>query len=268
MIRPLASRYSLSSFIFSWFCIIFLLGLPGSVLGAKELPVVRLAAAPPLDGSLEAWKTAPEMRISSPDGTASFRVAYDDTAFYARVEVKDDSPLRNTADRGQEMLKGGDAVGFYFGTPATGGQRVMFGRRSGRDEVWLYRPVSAEKKPHVFSSLVGDEKFDYVGLMPEARVFAEVVPGGYLLEAAIPWKALGIRPEKTMPFDLQIIFSDPAGSTNVGGVWWCSNNGANLTVEDLPTEAKLYPEGWGVIRFVESAEPPKATPPRHHHLGS
>ena len=47
--------------------------------------------------------------------------------------------------------------------------------------------------------------------------------------------------------DLSINFSDPAGQRNVARIHWGRNGAA--TVYDLPSEARLEPETWGVGVF-------------------
>jgi hypothetical protein len=231
--------------------------VPLRLCAAREtesaVPVVRLLASPKLDGDASVWANVPEQAISDKDGKALFRLGYDAKNFYARVEVVDQSPLRNSAAQPQEMLKGGDAVAFYFGDGSGGGQRVLLARRNNEDEAYVYRPISKEKKPYVFLSPAGEAAFDYVAPLAGAKSKYQITGGGYVLEVAIPWKSLGLEPAGQIAFDLHVIFSDPAGTTNVGALWWHARGGPGLTVEDLPTEARLYPETWGVARFVDKA---------------
>lgn len=211
----------------------------------------KLPTPPQLDGAGADWPEGEMQKIVSADGTASFRLGFDKDNFYAIVEVRDASPLKNSAGRVEELMKGGDAVGFYFGGPGGIEQRVMLAVRDGKNECLVYRPTSEIKKPYAFSSPVGQADFDYVAPLEGAEWTAKPSANGYTIEVALPWKSLGLKPSKKFPFDLQVIFSDAAGTTNVGAVWAFSNGGPGSTTEDLPTEARLYPETWGQLELVD-----------------
>jgi hypothetical protein len=202
-----------------------------------------------VDGQGRDWPVAPTYNLIGPNGVGGkLRVGYDAAHFYAFVEVKDDSPLKNSAGRLEEMLKGGDAVAFYFGNPADKDsyQRVLTAQVDGKSQVYLYRPQSKVKKPYTFVSPVGEAKFDYVAPFPAAVLNSGTSRNGYNLEISIPWKALGWdAPPAKFAFETQIIFSDPAGTTNAAMAWWSTRGGAGDTIEDLPSEARLYPESWG-----------------------
>jgi hypothetical protein len=73
----------------------------------------------------------------------------------------------------------------------------------------------------------------------------KLTPGGYQLEAAIPWSATGLDPAAgRIGLDVSVNFSDPAGQRNTARLHW-GRNGAAM-VYDLPTEAQLEPGTWGV----------------------
>lgn len=222
--------------------------LAASIFTRADGPPVRvekLARPPEVDGTGAGWPKGTLQTLTSVDGAAAFRLGYDAENFYALVEVADASPLKNSAGRVEELMKGGDAVGFYFGGPKGTEQRVMLAEREGKKVAYVYRPFSTKKQPYRFASPAGQADFDYVAPLPEARWATKSSAEGYRIEVALPWKSLGLKPPQKFPFDLQVIFSDPAGSTNVGSVWWFSNGGPGRTTEDLPTEAQLYPDTWG-----------------------
>lgn len=163
------------------------------------------------------------------------------------------APLRNSAARPQEMLKGGDALAFYFNDQKAGPQRVLIGILEGKTLVFAHRPKWKEKQPYVFSSPVGSEAFDFVAALPEAKAVLLPTSTGYVAELSLPWTSLGFRPSNSsLGFDFQVIYSDPSGSANVGALWWHAT-GPGLTVEDLPSEARLYPDTWGEAVMVENA---------------
>ncbi len=73
--------------------------------------------------------------------------------------------------------------------------------------------------------------------------------GGSGGEAAIPLTALALAPTPGLVLrgDAGIISSDAPGLINIARTYW-SNKATNL-VNDLPSEAWLYPETWGELRF-------------------
>jgi hypothetical protein len=65
------------------------------------------------------------------------------------------------------------------------------------------------------------------------------------LEAAIPRALVGLESGvERIGLDISINFSDPAGQRNVARIHWGRHGAA--VVYDLPSEARLEPETWGV----------------------
>lgn len=224
--------------------------------------IVRLTTPVALDGNPSEWSAIPPTTLSSKAGRATFRLGMDALNFYAFVEVTDPSPLRNSAARPEEMLKGGDALAFYFKHPKGGPQRVLIGLLNGETLIYAHRPKSKEKQPFVFSSPVGTAPFEYVGPLDEAKALLVPNASGYVAEISLPWRSLvGFKPAP-MAFDFQVIYSDPAGSQNVDALWWHATSGPGLTIEDLPTEARLYPETWGEAVIVDKAPAPAPGAPQ------
>ena len=96
---------------------------------------------------------------------------------------------------------------------------------------------------------MGTKVFDRVEILADAKVAVRVGRRGYVVEAALPLKALGLAPSKglTLRGDVGFISSDAAGTVNVARTYW-SNQGTNL-VSDLPLEAWLVPAAWGEWKF-------------------
>lgn len=215
--------------------------------------LLSLPTPPVINADTRDWPKDGVQTLKGPDGSATFQIAGDSANFYALVQVQDKSPLKNSAVRGEELWKGGDAIAFYFGGSPETQQRVIVAQRDGQDEVWVYRPQSRVKKPYTFSSPVGQTNFDYVAPLEGAQVAqrGNDKRGEYTLEIAIPWKSLGLAGLPVQfPFQLQVVFSDAGGTTNISSAWWHGDGGAGNTIEDLPTEAKLYPASWGVAALV------------------
>ena len=95
-----------------------------------------------------------------------------------------------------------------------------------------------------FRSPSGEVVLDRVRPLSEARLAVVVDPRGYRLEAAIPWKSLGLAPDADrLGLDLDINFSDPAGQRNTARLHWGRHGAA--VVYDLPSEARFEPDLWG-----------------------
>ena len=199
------------------------------------------------------------------DAPASFQTAWDDTTFYARVKVSDPTPLQNRAGVPEMLFKGGDAVSLVFGPAGNEGgeQRVVLARVDGKSTVMMYRPKSETKQPYTFKSPISTETFDFVSPMPGAKVIFNVSKTGYVADISIPWKALGYVPAaaRSIPFDVQVIFSDGAGSANASCAWWRSTSAEAHANNDIPSEARLYPEQWGrLVLEGRPADPRRVNP--------
>jgi len=70
----------------------------------------------------------------------------------------------------------------------------------------------------------------------------------YTLEAAVPLRLLGIRPEPglMLKMDWGVISTD-LGVRNVGRNYWADRTAVGST--DEPTEARFMPALWGHVRF-------------------
>lgn len=217
---------------------------------------VRLAPedAIAIDGTDDDWRTNAKFdRNITIEGTAGspaahVKLAWDDKALYARVKVYDNSPLKNNAATPELLLKGGDAIGFCFGAGAET-RRILIGKVAANMRTTVYRPSSGTKKAYVFKSAVGETAMDYVASEPRVQTASSSGKQEYVIEAAIPWDVIGAKPVAglTLPFDMQVIFSDPSGMSNAYNAWWHSRSAEAAAVDDLPTEAKLHPAQWGTL---------------------
>ena len=235
------------------------IGVPLAAAADDEAPVavVKWDKPPAIDGDAAKW-AAVQASASIPGkaGEAAWvKLGYDSDNFYALVQVKDDSPLKNGATVEQELLKGGDAVGFCFG-PAGGkgaNQRILVAQIGGKPVVLAMRPEWPDKsKPYTYrTSAAGAVKMDYVAPLAGGQASLKIVDGGYATEVKIPWRELGYAPAEgfEFPFDVQVIFSDKAGTTNVDTAWWHSTGTGPTATMDIATEARLYPEAWGKAKL-------------------
>jgi hypothetical protein len=170
-------------------------------------------------------------------------------------DVEDTSPWKNSGGDLSTLFKTGDCVDVWLGPsagkrpPGIGDVRILIAPLGGRPTAVLYEAkVAQDAKPVVFRSPSGAVSIDRVSVLTEAQVAVEVSSTGYRLEAAIPWKSLGLNPQAArLGLDLDINFSDPAGQRNTARLHWARNGAA--IVYDLPTEARFEPELWGVGIF-------------------
>ena len=236
---------------------------------AADLPAafVRVQQAPAIDGDGRDWAgIKAEQEITLPgraEPVARFKVAWDEQAFYVLLTVKDDSPMKNGSTVFQELLKGGDAIGICFGgtdgTPAS--QRIMLALVNGKPEVLAMRPQWPDKAhPYTyFTQAAGKVPMDFVWRLPEAKLAVKTFRGGYTAEVAIPANVLGFQPTAglLLSFDVQVIFSDAAGSLNAATAWWHSTGNGPMCTVDIATEARLYPEAWGRARLYVADPGPR-----------
>lgn len=193
--------------------------------GAKKMVTVyRMVNTAALDGSRNEWPAVPPYRIEpkgSGDFEATFRVAWNDENLYLYIEVSDATPMLNTKDG--PGIWDGDAVELFVGTdePERAGT-MMFS-----DRQVLIRGALAE----------GKEPAYYLNTQSQypTRVFvAPQIDGkGYVIEAAIPFEALGFEPKvnQELLFDVaiddgngkgrvrQLVFNGTEQASKDRGVW-------------------------------------------------
>ena len=227
----------------------------------KAYAIKRLAQAVRVDGQAREWRGVPAISIARqgmrPRSTA--RLAYDDANLYIFFDVADASPWRNVGKDHTRLFKTGDAVDLQLSTrpaakphrnPAAGDLRIVFSHWMEAPVAVLMAPVDPKAPPTlrvIYWSPVGTKTFDRVERLKDARVEAKVSSSGYRLEAAIPWRALGVTPRPGLKLrgDVGIISSNVRGDANVARTYW-ANQATNL-VNDLPLEAWLYPASWGEL---------------------
>lgn len=224
--------------------------------------VTRVQKAPPIDGHGKGWQSIPVFAIESPasGAKAGAQLAYDDTYLYLATDVDDPSPWKNEGVDFQRLFKTGDAVDLALATdskaaakreqPVKGDLRIVLANLNNQPAAVLMQavnPDAAKSNAKVYTSPVGDKKFDEVRLFTNVKVAVVKREGGYRLEAAIPLKELGLQAEPGHEFrgDLGFISSDATGKINVARTYW-ANKVTNL-VSDEPLEAWLFPASWGTF---------------------
>lgn len=230
---------------------------------ADEVEPVRLSRASKpvtVDGSLAEWDMSRAVEIKAGGRGAKIALACDDTRLFAAFDVDDDSPMLNSAKDFALAFKGGDCCEVFLGLdssadprrtrPAHGDVRLIFTVLDGKGVCVLYQPVvrEGERAPRLFSSPTGAEPFDRVVLLEDAQVAVARRDRGYILEAAVPLAVLNWQPAAgvVLKGDVGVIYSDAGGSRNAFRLDYANKDTA--IVNDIPSEARLEPSKWGLIR--------------------
>jgi len=195
------------------------------------------------------------------DAAVRTALAWDDANLYIGWQVKDATPWVNGAQDISQMYSCGDTVDLQLGAdPAAdpkrakavkGDLRLSIGNYKGKPTAVLYRFVSDEKKPRIFSSgVVRGWQVDWVDVLAEAQINVKVDAGkGYIVEAAVPLASLGLKPAPnlTLRGDVGVTHGDPAGARTRLRTYW-SNQETGL-VDDVVFELQPTPKNWGEFNF-------------------
>ncbi|HCE45264.1 MAG TPA: hypothetical protein DET40_17125 [Lentisphaeria bacterium] len=171
--------------------------------GKQKITVARTPSPMKIDGERGDWPGLPPEMISGKrlvegasagEAEANFRLAYDDSNLYIHVEVTDATPMQNKNTK--DMLWSGDGLELFIGSEniEQGGalrftdRQILLGAGApdGKGQVWFANsPEQVECKMAVVPRVDGK---------------------GYVIEAAIPLSALGLKPKKGQEilFDLAV----------------------------------------------------------------
>jgi hypothetical protein len=203
------------------------------------------------------------------DATAA--LAFDDKNLYVAMKVRDESPLKNSAEDPLTLFKTGDAAEVTLRTDpaaeksvnvAAGDIRLLFAKVKNKPVAVLYKPVDPGAKPEVhreFSSPVGRVNMDRVEVLSTAKMSFDVKKlkdkihdGTYwIMEASVPWAALGIKPPEigaALRGDFGWLESDENGTQTIARHYWSGK--AQTVISDLPSEARLNPSLWAAFSVV------------------
>ncbi|MCY3017696.1 MAG: hypothetical protein NTW87_01515 [Planctomycetota bacterium] len=192
------------------------------------------------------------------DARVRTALAHDDNTLYIGWEVRDSTPWVNGAKDISQMYAGGDTVDLQLGADpaadpkrdkaAKGDLRLSIGNFQGKPTAVLYRFVSDEKKPRVFSSgVVQGYQVDWVDVLADAKVNVKLNKDGYVIQAALPLAALGVmlRPNLALRGDVGVTHGDPGGVRTRLRTYW-ANQQTGL-VDDVVFELQITPRNWGEI---------------------
>ena len=234
--------------------------------GQDTLIVPIRPDAPTDDGKLDDWAGASWASIDK-RGVAAFfdsnSKPYDVTAavcvardrLHVAFRTGDKDLLRNSGESLSLLFKTGGALDLMIGAdpaadparraPVAGDQRLLVTLVKGRPVALLYRAVvPGAKVPVPFSSPWRTITFDRVDDVSADLRFA-AQGGDY--ELSVPLMTLGLRPGPGQSIRADLGILRGSGFQTTQRVYW-QNKATGMTA-DVPSEAMLTPNLWGLWRF-------------------
>ncbi len=211
--------------------------------------------------SAAAWKSLPARRIERGGKVlARVQLGLDGQNLYARFKVTHNGQPLNGAHSPRLVFNDGDSVGVDLGPwvkrpagPVLGDMRILAAMIDGKPRLVAMVPLSRNlhAPASYFTPAGGHVDFAFVGYVPGGRVYKQPWAHGYMMTLAVPRRFLGfpLASGRKIAMDVEVNFS---GYTNEGlqvvtrNYLFSPQNDADNTVSDLPTEAKLHPQWWGV----------------------
>ncbi len=227
----------------------------------KHLLIPRSTGGFQIDGELSDWSKITPVALAGTGGhRAKVWLAYDAEALLIAFDVQGTRGMVNHEKDWKMLFHTGDCVDLQLrtlpgnnplnGQVIAGDLRLLISMQEGQPVAVVYRPVAAgthsADKPIVFASPVGRIAFESIEKI-DAPIAVVQRKDGYSLEAAIPWKVLGVKPATGLKLrgDLGVLFADKEGLFTTERVYW-SNHATGL-VADVPGEARLQPDQWGEL---------------------
>jgi len=233
---------------------------------AKDYIVAKAAAPAVIDGKADEWlellddKSAVlEIREDARTRYGRVQMSYDaDNLYVAWRVLKSGAVMRNAGQDYRLLFKTGDVVDLMVGpekqtADGNGNARIVFSVLGGKPVAVLNQktaPGAAKSESFEFASPWRSMVFDRVVLAPSVTVATgKLKAGGFLVEASIPWKLLGVEPKSGLKLkgDAGVLFGDADGTQTIARHYW-SNKNTNL-VNDVPGEAELTPKVWGTLEL-------------------
>lgn len=225
--------------------------------------IVRRKQPVAVDGKLDDWdwQAAAAIGPAAAAPRAEVALAADDKDLFVAFKVTKNRPFRNDGGELTQLFLSGDAVDLQFAVdpaadrrrsaPGLGDCRLLFSRPGGPDKspvAILYRArVPNARQPVAFRSPASQVVFDEVAPVAGAKVSLVDTADGYVVEAAVPLKALlpdFLWPGRVFQGDAGIVVADSTGR-RVARLY--RFNKRTQVVNDIPTEAALTPANWGEL---------------------
>lgn len=214
-----------------------------------------------IDGHAREW---PKER------TFGFALAYDETNLYVLCQTRDPrATFRNKGENPAELFKSGDVVDVMLQTDpgarkgrraaGQGDIRLSFSEFQGKPVCVLYdfKVPGGTANPVPFSSPWRTIWCDRVTMLEKAKISVLRQGAYYTLEAAVPLADIHLQPETlgAAAGDVGFVRSDDTATGITLREYWSNKDTALLS--DLPHEASLAPNLWGLFRYEPA---PEATP--------
>ena len=238
----------------------------------------RMRNAPQIDGRTDDW---PWVSAEMGDGerpAAWLRMGFDERWLYLCYGTQRYGPMKNSGTQLDRIFRTGAGVDLQMGTdpaapagrrtPVAGDLRLLMTYTDAGPIAVLYRPVAPRaegERSWVIASPTGKVVFDRIEQLKGVRTALGGGDGrGYVLEAAVPLKNLGLKPraDLRLKMDWGMLVSGENGREVMQRIYW--SNKATGIIADAPSEAALRPDLWGHIRFHDeyAAKPDIRAPGR------
>jgi hypothetical protein len=238
--------------------------------GRSQAALKRLAGAA-ADGKYDEWRDVAALPIGDDKAKpAQVQLGYDDQHLYARFEARLGVPFLNTPTDSKLLFKSGSALELCL-TPHLAGRkvgpnnrhpmevgdlRVLVARtKDGKLIATRYRPkVAAKDKPLAAffeTPSAGREDFDEIAEWNDLAMHYREIPGGCVVEVAIPWSATALKPAAGLKFLLDggVIYGNEGGTRNATRAMWSDRTPEVNVNNDIPTESRMHPNGWGLAEL-------------------
>lgn len=193
------------------------------------------------------------------------RLAYDAENLYIAGYASSRTSLINRGGDPRDIFLAGDALDVQLGLdpkadprrsePVAGDIRIVLAKANGKPRAVLFRPVAGPTKlggkSVVYTSPVGQTTIEEVLELSDAKVAVVYDQDHWRIEAAIPWKSIGVKApgdKVRLHGDLGVLVADPTGQMTLGRYYWA--NKRNVVLSDQPSEARLLPDQWGEFNFA------------------
>jgi hypothetical protein len=237
--------------------------------GSRSLKVSILPNQPPLDGNPEDLPISDWASIDTRGVAAYFDAKtepYDakgailvaGSSLIAAWRTGEPHLLENSGTHAAELFHTGSGLDLMLQTdaaanpgrsePAKGDLRLFITRVHGENRVAIYKPVAPEatdREKALFRSPSRTLTFDFVQDVSNQVKLVSDSHGGY--EVSVPLKLLGLTPHEGLRLKGDIGILRGSGGQTLQRVYW--SNKATGIVSDVPSEAMLTPNMWGVFEF-------------------
>lgn len=226
----------------------------------EPLQIMSLTGDATVDANL--WANVPVATLTrDAQPLATAQIGYDARYLYGRIRVNAPTTGQNSADTVQLAFKGGDSAGIVLGpagdnkTPGAGDIRLMVAPIGGKPCLIAMKAVTAgNKQPfEYFTPAAGTVRFEFVGEVPGGKVLWTPDANGYTATFAVPRSFLefDLKPGNALKGDVEVRLSGAGArglqTTSRNYLFTPSRTETTMT-DDVPTEARLYPQYWGEVK--------------------